>query len=245
MDTDNHSISYRQTVITTRPLAPDDAELAKEHNILLLDYPAYYYQWVTPVDRILDSVLSDPFPDAWVFTSRRGVEGWWRVWNSISNDRTGWPSSIPPVYVIGEKTRQTYRDTFSEGDIRMPNEHNGMALGLKMVHDGICSMTHFCSADRRSELSDICKKFQIQYNEVVVYRACQVVDPQVIDTPVDAILFFSPNGVSEFLRLYGLPDGDWKPVAVGSNTANAVSRLTGRKPLVAKSPSFHEMIQLV
>ncbi len=266
LDSDDRSHINKRTVISTRPSAPGDVDTAREHGILLLDFPAYYYRWITPSDFISDSVLSEPLPDAWVFTSRRGVEGWWRIWKMLAGSDKKTENSpdkpqkelltppkkvrkrslvIPPVYVVGERTRQAFVDLFPEAEIRMAEEHNGLKLGLRMVSDDVGSVIHFCSVDRRSELREICRKFQIEITEVEVYRTTAVKDPQPVDMPVDAILFFSPNGVSEFKRLYGFPEGDWKPIAIGPTTAEAVERVTGRVPYVAQSPTFQEMLTLV
>ncbi|MDG5767430.1 uroporphyrinogen-III synthase [Balneolales bacterium ANBcel1] len=259
------TVENRKVVISTRPSASGDMDMANAQGILLLDYPAFYYRWITPTGFVIDSVFAEPTPEAWVFTSRRGVEGWWRVWKGLSdetkagsgtlNDKSAEKGrepraekqnlSVPPIYVVGEKTRSSTEELFPEAETRMAGEHHGSALALKMVRDGIRSVVHFCSVDRRSEIRDIAKKFQVEFTEVEVYRSCPVTDPQPIDTAVDAIFFFSPNGVAEFMRLYGLPEGDWKAVAVGGTTAEVVRKKTGRVPLVADSPSFQEMIKLI
>ncbi len=230
----------KRVVVSTRPSAPGDVESAQRHDVELVDCPAYYYRWITPSQFVTDTVISEPHPDAWVFTSRRGVEGWWRIWKELADS-----AEIPPVYVVGEKTRGAFEDNFPKSEIRMADEHNATELGLRMVRDGIGTVAHFCSVDRRSELREICRKFNVEMTEVEVYRSTSVTDPEPVKGPVDAVLFFSPNGVSEFQRLYGLPEGDWQAIAVGPTTAEAVKRVTGRKPRIAPSPSFEEMINLI
>lgn len=262
METDSRSKEKQRIVISTRSSTAGDVETARANNIRLVDCPAYYYRWISPSPLIRDAIVSATLPDAWVFTSRRGVEGWWRIWKELSGSQTIGPVDagstqqqersvaehsfhIPPVYVAGEKTRAAFNDTFSEKDVRMAEEQNGTALARRMVDDGIRSVVHFCSVDRRSELREICRKNRMNFTEVEVYRSCAVTDPEPVSGPVDAVLFFSPNGVSGFQRLYGLPEGGWNAVAVGPTTAEAVRRITGRNPQIAQTPSFGEMIKLV
>jgi hydroxymethylbilane synthase len=157
------AMERQKVVIATRPPAPGDTEMAKSHGIRLVDCPAYYYRWITPSDFIIDPVVTPPLPDAWVFTSRRGVEGWWRIWKNLAGKQeqsTGrslqsvrnYTLKIPHVYVIGDKTEQAFRETFGEGDIRKAEEHNGKALGMRLTGDNIRSAVHFCAVERQNDL---------------------------------------------------------------------------------------------
>lgn len=272
MNNDSTSSKIRKKVISTRPSAPGDAELAKRHNIDLVDCPAYYYEWITPPRQVTEAILRKARPGAWVFTSSRGVEGWWRAWKKITgmkqkNEITGQSkqagelfggethgeayvsggitAEIPPVYVLGDKTREIFEFRFPSVKTCMGETQNAVALGMKIVTDGIGSVAHFCSTDRRKELREICQKSGVGITEVEVYRSCAVTDPMPVKDPVDAVFFFSPNGVSEFKRLYGTPKGDWLAVAVGPTTAEKVQDVTGKVPKVAESPSFQEMLKLL
>lgn len=179
--------------------------------------------------------------DAWVFTSRRGVEGWWHVWKDENRSST----AILPVYAVGEATAETIRHRFPEADMRIPRGGDGAAIGEALARDSMRSAVHFCAVDRRPELKAVCRKHNIDLMEVEVYERVPVPDPKPIHTECDAIFFYSPDGVAEFCRLYGVPDGEWHPVAVGRTTADAVRRETGREPLNPDHPGFEEMIKLV
>ena len=221
-------------VISTRLADSGDVSLAREHHIRLLDYPAWLYRWLTPSFPVTRS-------EAWAFTSRRGVEGWWRTWKSRGADA----DAIPPVYAISEATAGAVRQRFPDAEIRLSSYGDGMSLGEAMARDGIRSAVHFCAADRRQELMQVSRKYSIHLAEVEVYERCRVQDPKPLNVAFDAILFFSPDGVSEFCRIYEVPGGEWQAIAIGKTTADAVRRVTGREPRIPAAPAFQEMIKLV
>ncbi len=246
-------MTYKRTAISTRRSAPADRELAESYGIRLIDYPARDYRYIMPPNRICESVISRPLPDAWIFSSRRGVEGWWKVWSSpplsLAGDsppltRDGAPYQLPLVYAVGDKTQQILKETFGPEEIRKSPEENGETLAKRMAADGIEKVVHFCGTERRTEIREVCRKHNVQLIEVEVYESFPVTDPEPVTETADAILFFSPNGVSGFCQLYGLPAGDWTAIAIGPTTAEAVRHETGREPRVAPVPSFREMIKL-
>ncbi len=228
-------------VLSTRLAESADVALAKKHNILLIDYPVWIYRRVTPPSDVIDALCTGSQPDAWVFTSRRGVEGWWHVWK----ERGAVSAVIPPIYAVGPATADAVRKTFSSVDIRLPQGGDGLSLGEAMARDGIRSAVHFCAAERRRELMEVSRKHNITLTEAVVYERRSVINPKPLNVVFDAILFYSPDGVSEFCRIYGVPGGDWHAIAVGKTTAEAVRRITGREPHIPESPAFDEMIKLV
>jgi len=254
----------KKTVISTRPPSPGDQEAVRDKNVRLVYYPAWNYRWITPPESNITPVIRNPLQRVWVFTSRRGAEGWWRIWKKlvesgrypgISQDASTKDDAaedggnadipLPRFYVVGNKTEQEARRLFGARNIRMSEKHNGHDLARMLVRDNIRNAVHFCSVNRRHELRDVCHENGIILTELEVYQGYPVTDPEPVRESADAILFFSPNGVSGFRRLYGLPDGDWKPVAVGETTARAVREETGREPLVAPEAAFSEMIKLV
>ncbi len=253
-------------VLSTRLASSADVALARKIDIRLIDYPAWIYRWVTPEDWAIGTVLDDPpsgtKPDAWVFTSRRGVEGWWRALQERSRTREDIhgvlkqpgstekisvpdQNSIPPVYAVGEATAEALRKTFAPDEIRVPKGGDGASLGERLAADGIRHAAHFCGVERRNELADVCRKRNITLTEVELYERRAVIRPKPLNVAFDAIFFYSPDGVSEFCRIYGVPVGKWQAVAIGKTTAEAVRRETGRDPLIPPNPTFEEMIKLV
>jgi hydroxymethylbilane synthase len=273
--------SRERLVISTRTVTSDEVTLARRLGIRLMDYPVWQYRWITPPPHLTATIMAEA-PQAWVFTSRRGVEGWWRVWKEQMKrqrlrdeilGRTGdseagagpgaepgaagqqsgsrsRPASIPRVYAVGETTAQAVRQFFGDAGIRTAGGGDGKSLGEDLAGDDVRSAVHFCAVERRPELAEVCMSRGISLIEAEVYERGPVPDPKPLMTSFDALLFFSPDGVYEFLRIYGEriqgePEGSWKLVAVGQTTAGAIREQTGREPLTASTPSFEEMLKLV
>ena len=236
-------------VLSTRLAKSEDVALAGKHGIRLIDYPAWIYRWVTPSSGVIGSVLHGPSagskPHAWVFTSRRGVEGWWRVLQQKNRSRADVYDVIPPIYAVGEATADALHKTLAPDEIRVPKGGDGASLGERLAADGIRHAVHFCGAERRKELADVCRKCNITLTEVELYQRRAVIRPKPLNVAFDAIFFYSPDGVSEFCRIYGVPAGKWHAVAIGKTTAEAVRRETGRDPLIPPTPTFEEMIKRV
>jgi len=301
--------------ISTRTVTSVEVSLAGQHGIRLMDYPVWQYRWIAPPTHLTATILAEE-PQAWVFTSRRGVEGWWRTWqeqlrkqklrNEIrgktsqqvpgkeilgklpeqvpGNEISGKSSQqaqgrdamrIPPVYAVGDATADAVRRFFGEAgireadirvaddtqaditqenitqdnirqtDIRVAERGDGKSLGEGLLRDGVRNAVHFCAVERRTELAEFCMKHGISLTETEVYQRTPVSNRKPLFTAFDALLFFSPDGVTEFFRVYGVPGGSWRPVAIGHTTAAAIQKETGRKPLIAASPSFEEMLKLV
>lgn len=228
-------------VIATRISTSEEKKLAEEHGIRLIDYPAWNYSWIMPPAGHVGEILSRPLPDAWVFTSWRGVEGWRKVLDAAAMQ----PEAIPEVYAIGKKTSESINCHFPGMDVRMPEPGNGAALGKMMARDGIRSAVHFCGVNRREELQAVCSEFGLALKPLEVYGRRRVDNPKPLDADFAAILFYSPDGVEGFCALYGVPDGDWQAVAIGGTTAVAVRKITGREPETAKEATFQKMLDLV
>ncbi len=249
-DTENLFLSRAKnhmphTVITTRPTRPEEVRHAANAGIRLMDYPAWGYRWSRP-----DPLPWDRWPDkskteAWVFTSWRGVEGWWRIWRELTNNCTVKKTDLPVIYAIGKKTAQVVGRLFPDSEVVIPHEGYGLAMGHRMAGDGIGSAIHFCGSARRHELAQVCHKYKMDLTELEVYQRCALTDPKPLQTHFDAILFFSPDGVEAFYQQYEVPPGSWKAVAVGRTTAIAVRRIAGKEPLVAKTATFEDMITLI
>ncbi len=302
-----HETAATRLAISTRALTSGEVSLARQHGVRLMDYPVWQYRWLAPLPHLTATILAEE-PQAWVFTSRRGVEGWWRTWQEqlrkqkLRNEILGKTTQqarggempgkttqqargrdgmrIPPVYVVGGATADAVRRFFGEAgireagtgeeeirvddvreagigeadltqadigeaDIRVADRGDGESLGEALLRDGVQHAVHFCAVERRTELAEFCMKQGISLTEAEVYQRTPVSNRKPLFTVFDALLFFSPDGVTEFFRIYGVPGGSWRPVAVGQTTAAAIRQETGREPLIAASPSFEEMLKLV
>ena len=278
--------------ISTRAVTSGEVSLARQHGVRLMDYPVWQYRWIAPPPHLAATILAEE-PQAWVFTSRRGVEGWWRTWHEqlrkqkLRSEILGKTTQqarggempgkttqqargrdgmrIPAVYCVGDATADAVRRFFGESeigdvdiskadtsqhnirqiDIRVAEGGDGQSLGEALLRDGVQHAVHFCAVERRTELAEFCMKHGISLTEVEVYQRAPVSNRKPLFTAFDALLFFSPDGVTEFFRVYGVPGGSWRPVAVGQTTAAVIRQETGREPLIAASPSFEEMLKRV
>lgn len=73
------SASRPYVVVSTRESAPGERSFAQGLGLQLVDAPVIRYEWIDPEVRVTARILSEGSNRAWVFTSRRGVEGWARV----------------------------------------------------------------------------------------------------------------------------------------------------------------------
>lgn len=350
----SREMAATRLAISTRTVTSGEVALARRHGIRLMDYPVWQYRWSTPPPHVTSTVLAEE-PQAWVFTSRRGVEGWWRIWREQLRKQklrseilgktlrqgqggqtrggqeqgvaarggqaqggeaqggqaqggevqVGQVMRIPLVYAVGDATADAVRRFFGESvtgetgisqggtdqadssqgeiaqsdtgqadfsqsdaaqsetdrsntaqengnqndigqiEIRVAERGDGKSLGEALLRDGVRSAVHFCAVERRTELAEACMKHGIALTEAEVYQRIPVSNRKPLFTAFDALLFFSPDGVTEFFRVYGVPGGSWRPVAVGQTTAEAIRQETGLEPLIAASPSFGEMLKLV
>ena len=73
------SVSRPCVVVSTRESAPGERSFAQGLGLQLIDAPVIRYEWIDPDGSMIARVLSQGTTRAWVFTSRRGVQGWARV----------------------------------------------------------------------------------------------------------------------------------------------------------------------
>lgn len=264
----------RRIVISTRLVDSDEEAFALTRGITLAACPVWRYEWISPPRSLCEAIVSEPLSDAWVFTSWRGAEGWWRIHGEkeaglFSSEepykketlkqqganrqrmlpdgasRKNRPERIPLLYAIGDKTEKVLKKRFPSAVIRKPAEENGYALGEFLASDGIRRAIHFCGRQRRPELREVTRKAGIELLEAEMYQRYKVTSPKTLPDAFEAILFYSPDGVTGFRRLYGMPPGAWKAIAIGPATAERVRKETGKAPLLPRSPLFQEMINLI
>lgn len=73
------AVSRPYVVVSTRESAPGERLFARRLGLQLVDAPVIRYEWIDPDGGAVAQVLSGGISRAWVFTSRRGVQGWARV----------------------------------------------------------------------------------------------------------------------------------------------------------------------
>lgn len=99
-------------------------------------------------------------------------------------------------FVVGSKTTAL----LAENGIKVTKvAKNASELGNYIAQEyARDQFTYICGKQRRDELPDILKEAGISCNEVVVYETYE--NEQSFDRRFDAVLFFSPSGVSAFTK---------------------------------------------
>lgn len=116
---------------------------------------------------------------------------------------------------------------------------NAAALGTQLIADGISNVTFFCSDKRMDTLPLMLAAAGISTNEVIVYNTIET--PVALSTVYDAILLFSPSGVSSYLSANVLPAGA-ALFAIGTTTAAAIYQHTGRVATVSSNPEKESVL---
>jgi uroporphyrinogen-III synthase len=118
--------------------------------------------------------------------------------------------------------------------------NNAAQLAEAITRDGRFTQTVFlCALEHRPDLPLALRVAGIAVEEVPVYETVQT--PKAIDTPFDAILFFSPSAVDSFFQLNKLQPGTVCFV-IGETTAGALKRYTDVQVVVSPFPSQEELL---
>lgn len=99
------------------------------------------------------------------------------------------------------------------------------------------SFTFFSGNIRSEVLPDFFIQNQIHWNEYVVYQT--ILTPHIIETPAEAILFFSPSAVHSYLMKNNI--GDAVCFCIGTTTAKIIENYTA-KVIIAKKPTIENVI---
>ncbi|MFP9097617.1 uroporphyrinogen-III synthase [Flavobacterium sp. RHBU_24] len=163
-----------------------------------------------------------------IFTSANGFRGFLK--HADSKLFTG---NI--VFCVGDKTKELIeRHGFTVTAVANDAE----ALAEIIIRDYNNRMfTFFSGSMRRETLPDALAKANIPLTETQVYDT--VLAPQKINTPVDAILFFSPSAVQGYLVENTITDEAC--FCIGATTAAALEGITD-KIVIAHKPSVENVI---
>ena len=146
------------------------------------------------------------------------------------------------IYCLSGATQKKVLDLLPGSEI-IGSASDARSLGKTIVEQGLHKrLVFFCSDKRRDDLPDLLKESNIELNEVVVYRTVET--PVKIFEQIDAVLFFSPSGVSSFFSLNKLEEST-VCFAIGATTEKAVSLYTKNKVIICQAPGLHLMINEV
>lgn len=145
------------------------------------------------------------------------------------------PVKMPACCCVGEKTAARLRahgqDVWEVAD----SAANLAARLIKKYNDR--SFVYFCGNRRREELPSALRETGIPLEEVVVYRTELV--QKSFSAPFDAILFFSPSGVSSFVARNDLKGVC--AICIGPTTAREARKYTDRL-IIAEKPSVEQVV---
>ena len=100
------------------------------------------------------------------------------------------------------------------------------------------SYTFFSGNLRKETLPKALKDTKIKFNEIQVYETS--LTPQKINTPVDAILFFSPSGVESYLAANKIKSE--LCFCIGTTTSSALDKIT-KNIVIADQQSIEDVIE--
>ncbi|MEX2641296.1 MAG: uroporphyrinogen-III synthase [Balneolales bacterium] len=224
------------TVLSTRQAKDNEVQLAKKMGFRLINYPVLRFSFREPGKQELDK-LQEEAPDAWVFTSKNGVEGFMRIF-----EQGMIPLKPKKIFAVGNKTASKLAEHgFTAG---VAGTENGTALANLIVDDpSVGSVVHFCGSRRRDELSVILTRQTILVTELVVYHAMEAHPPvENLPSDVHAVLFYSPGSVNAFGsaldRYHDIP-----VVAIGSTTGEVLRQNTDKEVIIAEEASTESMLK--
>jgi uroporphyrinogen III methyltransferase/synthase len=184
---------------------------------------------------------------SWIaFTSRHGVEGWWRGVRALGRDARSFAGDR--FAVVGPGTAAALAEHGISADL-VATPHRGAALVGQLAAAARATgdrVVRFASGTRaRRELIDGLNAAGLSVDEVAVYRTRLEAPPdsfrRALDAGVDAVVFASPSAAESFAA-HHLPGGEAVAVCLGPTTARAVCSLGFERVVVAQR---HDEIGLV
>lgn len=154
------------------------------------------------------------------------------------------------IACLSGKTLEAVQDRFREEQV-VYTAKNARELAIAIANGAhaqdraaarFTKAAFFCARDHRPELPTILREAGIDVTEVPVYETTGT--PKTIDTPFDAILFFSPSGVASFFQLNRLEPGT-VCFAIGETTAEAIKDYTDTLIIVSESPNPGDLLTCV
>ena len=140
-----------------------------------------------------------------------------------------------PAICVGEKTKQL----LLENGFSVVCFHSDAAELIKHVENEYLnnSFTFFCGTSRLNTIPDFLNRKNIKHQIIEVYETLET--PVKLASTMDGILFFSPSGVSSYIKKNKITNE--MCFCIGSTTASAVERIT-KNIVIANHPSVENVI---
>ena len=139
------------------------------------------------------------------------------------------------VFCVGIKTRTLLEENGYK--VAVSREY-ASELSEVIVHDFQKESFVFFSGNlRRETLPETLEKSNVVLREIEVYET--KLTPQKINSPADALLFFSPSGVQSYLKDNKIENQNC--FCIGTTTAEALEKITDRI-IIAKQQTVENVI---
>lgn len=230
----------RFKVLSTKRLNPTLVQQAGEAGVEVLEREFISVEPIVSdeVYQQLKPWLHRAEPTYAVFTSANGVEA---VKPYLQKEGV---TSLPhwKVFCISGKTKEALAATLPGTEILATAEY-GAVLAQHIIAQGdVQEVVFFCGNKRREELPTLLQAAGITVHEIVVYRTEET--PRKVEEDFDAVLFFSPSGVSSFFAVNQLKK-DAVCFAIGRTTAEAVAAFTNNQIITPATTSPEAMLEAV
>lgn len=228
---------HKRNILLTRPLSGQQLEYARILGLEPIIEPALEFKFPEYWDGVL-KVINEHSKSDWVFTSANGVKALERLMKSGLQVR-------PEVqlFAVGSKTKEALESLGL--DAQVPRIQDGAHLAELIIEEGkIDSVIYFHGNLSRDEITGKLQEENIEVMEVEVYET--IISPVSLpDTPVEAILFYSPSAVEGFKQGQGF-DGELPVLfAIGPTTAEALRQETNQSIEVADTPDTKVLLKTV
>ncbi|HEX7692123.1 MAG TPA: uroporphyrinogen-III synthase [Sediminibacterium sp.] len=168
-----------------------------------------------------------------VFTSAAAVEA---VTELLEGAVPEWS-----IYCIGYHTREKVQAYFGAEKLGGTATTASALADDILAHADTDEVIFFAGNKRRNELPDKLRANGMEVNEITVYQTA--LTPQEITRKYDGILFFSPSTVESFYIKNKMPETTIA-FAIGSSTAETISRHFPNKIIVSNTPVKNSVVQL-
>jgi len=172
----------------------------------------------TILDEDFIQIQSRPFqikkqPELLLFTSQNAVK------SVLQNDAAGSLKKIPAVCVGSVTKKLLENQGFT---VLATQEYASELAPIIQKQYKNKYLAFFAGNLRRAILPNALQQANIKYDEYLVYQNTE--KSQKIDAETDAILFFSPSGVTSYLQLNTISKQTC--FCIGTTTANALAGIT-------------------
>ena len=226
-------------VLSTKKLEPSLVEKARAANIDIKEQEAIQIRQLLSKEKWEEvfSLLEMKVEYA-VFTSSNAVHALRKYLHTYVN-------YLPvqwKIFCLAGKTKEALvQDEELFGSIE-GIANDATALAHDMLAKGIKEVVFFCGNRRRDNLPQILQEQGVQVHEAVVYETIET--PLAVEEEYDAVLFFSPSGVSSFFSVNQLKK-DAVCFAIGHTTAESLALVTKNKIFISKEPSQEALLNEV